>query len=233
MRESERSRYHVARDRQVGCEFRKQSFVSLLLSPTRDGLGCFRQGKHCAPRRLGIYRHEEEFNPYALAASTAQGYKTTQLLGTNTSTLSFDSIDSQSPINPPDFSVYTLNPSDTTRPIYYEYNGAISQRLPWWKFKGSLVEVAYVGANSQHLSSYNSQAAGYNESSDVNVIPAGFFFQTGNQSILGEVPGSPYSIGSLNTNQQDFFRPLRLLQSRLFAQARLLRELQQPSSKLE
>jgi hypothetical protein len=51
----------------------------------------------------GIYRHEEEFNPYALAAATAQGYKTTFQQGQE----SFDAIDRQSPVNPQDFSVYT------------------------------------------------------------------------------------------------------------------------------
>ena len=53
----------------------------------------------------GIYRHEEEFDPYALAAATAQGYKTTFQQGQE----SFDAIDRQSPINPQDFSVYTIS----------------------------------------------------------------------------------------------------------------------------
>ena len=75
----------------------------------------------------GIYRHEEEFNPYALAAATAQGYKTTYQQGT----LSFDAIDRQSPINPTDFNVYTITPNDNVRPIYYEYNVAVSQRAPF------------------------------------------------------------------------------------------------------
>src|ERR1019366_7492116 len=52
----------------------------------------------------GIYRHEEEFKPYALAAATAQGYKTTFQQGQE----SFDAIDRQSPVNPSDFSVYTI-----------------------------------------------------------------------------------------------------------------------------
>ncbi len=164
----------------------------------------------------GIYRHEEEFKPYALAAATAQGYKTTFQQATSSTPLSFDAIDSRSPINPSDFSVYTLSPDDSTRPTYYEYNGAISQRLnngsARWR---SLLEVAYVGNNSQHLSTYNNQASGYNEASDINLIPAGFFLNNfdgaGFLGRLGSDPGAPPggtpdSLGSLSTPQSDFFR---------------------------
>ncbi len=153
----------------------------------------------------GIYRHEEEFNPYALAAATAQGYKTTFHQATATSSLSFDAIDSQSPVNPADFSIYTISANDPNRPTYYEYNGAISQQVKWKKLN-SLVEVAYVGSNSQHLSSYNSQASGYNGASDVNLIPAGYFFNNPAGNINNLAP-KPDSIGSLSTTQTDFFRP--------------------------
>jgi hypothetical protein len=161
----------------------------------------------------GIYRHEEEFKPYALAAATAQGYKTTYQQGQE----SFDAIDRQSPINPADFSVYTLSQNDSTRPVYYEYNGGISQRImPGSKRWRSLLEVAYVGNNSQHLSTYNNQASGYNEVSDMNLIPAGFFLNnfntTGFLGRLGTDPsapqgGTPDSLASLTTPQTDFFRP--------------------------
>jgi hypothetical protein len=160
----------------------------------------------------GTYRHEEEFAPYALAAATAQGYKTTFQQATQTTSLSFDAVDSRSPVNPSDFSVYTVSRDDTGRPVYYEYNLAISQRLKWQ----SLLEVAYVGNNSQHLSTYNNQASGYNGASDVNLIPAGFFLDNaqgvGFIGRLGSDPsappgGTPFSIGSLSTPQNDFFRP--------------------------
>jgi Carboxypeptidase regulatory-like domain/TonB-dependent Receptor Plug Domain len=164
----------------------------------------------------GVYRHEEEFMPYALAGATAQGYKTTFQQATATTALSFDAIDSRSPINPSDFSVYTLSPDDSTRPIYYEYNGAISQRLNTrsarWQ---SLVEVAYVGNNSQHLSTYNNQASGYNGVSDLNLIPAGFFLNNatgaGFLGRLGADPaapagGTPDSLASMSTPQTDYFR---------------------------
>ena len=74
----------------------------------------------------GMYRNQEQFNPYALAAATAQGYKTTNLQGP----LTFNEIDSQSPILPPDFSAYVISPNDKVRPIYYEFNGGIDQALP-------------------------------------------------------------------------------------------------------
>jgi hypothetical protein len=158
----------------------------------------------------GIYRHEEEFNPYALAAATAQGYKTTFQQGQE----SFDAIDRQSPVNPSDFSVYTISSNDTVRPVYNEYNGAISQRVDSPRFKlQSLVEVAYVGSSSRNLSTYNNQASGYNGASDMNLIPAGFFFNNpaGNLENLtsgtSAVPPQPDSLASLTTAQNDFFRP--------------------------
>lgn len=150
----------------------------------------------------GVYRHQEEFQPYALAASTAQGYKTTFQQATTNLNLSFDAIDAQSPTNPQDFSVYTVSPTDTVRPIYYEYNGAISQRL---KFN-SLMEIAYVGNTSKNLGSFNNQANAYNGSSDINLIPAGFFFNNPAGQIAN-LPVQANSIGSLSTNQIDFFRP--------------------------
>lgn len=170
----------------------------------------FGSGKTVLRGGWGVYRHEEEFQPYALAASTAQGYKTTYQQGQE----SFDAIDRQSPINPADFSVYTIAPNDTVRPIYYEYNGAISQRLDTnrlGRFKvQSLLEVAYVGNTSSNLSSYNNQASGYNGASDQNLIPAGFFFSPqGNLQNLSnstDVSSSFDSVGGLTTPQIDYFR---------------------------
>ncbi len=151
----------------------------------------------------GIYRSEEEFAPYALAAATAQGYKTTRL---QNQYFNFTTVDEQAPINPSDFSVNTLTPNDTVRPTYYTYNGTISQRLKW----NSLLEVAYVGNTSQNLSTFN-QGSSYNEASDVNLIPAGYMFgsQSDNGFCLCNLPTtiSAGSISGLNTQGQDYFRP--------------------------
>jgi hypothetical protein len=163
----------------------------------------------------GIYRNEEQFNPYALAAATAQGYKTSILNGA----LTFAGIDSQSPLNPPDFTAYSLSPDDTVRPVYYQYNVQISQATPW----RSRLEVAYVGSHNVNLGSYNGST--YNEASDINVIcgietgcpananpanPTNNLFTVN----LGLVPSSMTTlngvsggIGSLDTPEQDFFRP--------------------------
>jgi hypothetical protein len=76
----------------------------------------------------------------------------------------------------------------------------------------SLVEVAYVGATSQNLSTYNNQASGYNGASDLNLIPAGFFFNNPAGQLVNlttgpsAVPPSPDSLASLTTAQTDFFR---------------------------
>jgi len=164
----------------------------------------------------GIYRNQEQFNPYALAAATAQGYKTSILQGA----LTFAGIDSQSPLNPPDFSAYTLSPTDTSRPIYQQYNGAVSQAMPW----RSRLEVAFVGSHNVNLGSYNNGSA-YNSASDVNVIcgietgcpanpnpanPTNNLFTVN----LGLLPSSMTTtqgvsggISAMDTEEQDFYRP--------------------------
>lgn len=172
-------------------------------------------GKTVVRGAFGVYRNEEQFNPYALAAATAQGYKTSVLNGA----LTFAQIDSQSPLNPPDFSVYTLSVDDTKRPIYYQYNVGVNQALPW----RSRLDIAYVGSHNVNLGSYNGST--YNSASDLNVICG---IETGCPSNLnpanptnnlftvnlGLVPSSMTTIqgvgggiSSLDTPEQDFFRP--------------------------
>ena len=149
----------------------------------------------------GMYRNEEEFQPYALAAASAQGYKTSESIGE----LTFDLVDNQSPINPPDINVYTVSPTDNVRPIYYQFNVTVDRRLMW----KSLLEVAYVGNKSINLPTYNTQASGYNGASDLNVIPLGGFFAPGFE--IGNIPTALKGTGcadlsSLTTQCQDFFR---------------------------
>jgi hypothetical protein len=163
----------------------------------------------------GVYRNEEQFNPYALAAATAQGYKTSILQGA----LTFGGIDSQSPLNPPDFNVYTLSTTDKVRPVYYEYNGGVSQRMPW----NSLLEVAFVGSHNVNLGSYNGST--YNSASNLNVIcgiemgcpanpnpanPTNNLFTVNLgllPSSLTTTQGVEGGISSLDTPEQDFYRP--------------------------
>jgi hypothetical protein len=163
----------------------------------------------------GIYRNQEQFNPYALAAATAQGYKTSQLIGA----LSFDQIDSTTPLTPPDFTAYTLSPSDTTRPIYYEFNGGIDQALPWH----SHLAAAFVGSHNIHLGSYNGGT--YNSASNLNIIcgiesgcPANKNPENPTDNLfnvaLGDLPTSMTDVQSpggvidgLSTPETDFYRP--------------------------
>lgn len=148
----------------------------------------------------GVYRSQEEFNPYAEAAATAQGYRTSYLQGE----LSFDSIEDQSPINPADFSVYTISSSDSTRPIHYEYNLTFDQAISWRPLR-SLLEISYVGADGRHLDS------GYNSAANLNLIPEGTLFNVCQG--LGCLPVSvtgglaPGDIGALTTPEVDYFRP--------------------------
>jgi len=151
----------------------------------------------------GVYRNQEPFSPYALAGATAQGYKTSESVGV----LSFNLIDDQSPINPPDINVYTLSTTDKVRPIYYQYNLTVDQRMP----KNSLLEVAYVGSKNENLPSFNASSTQYNESSDLNVLPIGAYFQPTFSvadmpaSVITE-PNTGNFLGNLDTAEQDFFR---------------------------
>jgi hypothetical protein len=183
----------------------------------------------------GIYRNQEQFNPYALAAATAQGYETTDITGK----LSFSQIDNTSPVNPPDFTAYTLSKTDTDRPMYYQFNGGIDQAIPGSKFLHfgpSHLSVAYVGSHNVNLGSY-SNSSSYNSASDVNIIcgietgcpannnPAMVASSTPD-SLLGLSPTYPglctfqggalcinngFStypvISNLDTAEQDFYRP--------------------------
>jgi hypothetical protein len=162
----------------------------------------FGKGKTFLRGGWGLYRHEEEFAPYAQAAATAQGYKTTLI---QNQAFTFDTVDEQAPINPSDYSVDVLSDHDTVRPVYVIYNATISQRLKW----NSLLEVGYVGNNSQNLSTYSSTGGGYTEASDLNLIPQGYMFQNTSVFCLCDLPTSlgAGGIGELSTAGQDYFRP--------------------------
>jgi hypothetical protein len=163
----------------------------------------------------GVYRNQEQFNPYALAAATAQGYKTSLDSGR----LTFSDIDSQTPLSPPDFTAYTLSPNDTQRPIYYEFNVGLSQALPW----RSRIDVAYVASENRNLGSYNGN--NYNSASDMNIIcgieqgcPANPNPENPTNNLfvvdLGQLPssmttvsGTSCGISCMNTEETDFYRP--------------------------
>ncbi len=146
----------------------------------------------------GIYRSQEEFSPYAFAAATAQGYKTSYLQGE----LSFNSIEDQSPTNPPDFSVYTISSTDSVRPVHYEYNLTFDQAITWRPLR-SQIEISYVGADGRHLDS------GYNSAANLNNIAPGALFTAClaciSTSVTAGLPAT--DIGSLTTPEVDSFRP--------------------------
>jgi hypothetical protein len=157
----------------------------------------------------GVYRSQEEFNPYALAAATAQGYKTSLLQNQ----LTFDTIDNQSPLNPPDFSAYTISPNDSARPYHLEYNFTVSQNLTWHRLQ-SVLDFSFVASEGHNLNTYNNN---YNSASNINLIPLGALFGSSaanaqpptNQlpaTLTGSQNGTP-DLSGLTTPEQDFFRP--------------------------
>jgi hypothetical protein len=172
----------------------------------------------------GVYRNEEQFNPYALAAATAQGYKTSVLNGA----LTFNSVDSQSPLNPPDFNVYTLSPNDNLRPVYREFNVGVSQAIGNSPKFRSRLDIAYVGSQNKNLGSYNGST--YNSASDLNIMcgietgcpsnqnpnnPQNNLFTVNLGSLpaaMTQVAGVSSGIGSMDTPELDFFRPFPFYQ---------------------
>ena len=145
----------------------------------------------------GVYRSQEEFNPYAKAAATAQGYKTSLLQNQ----LTFGEIDNQSPINPPDFSAYTISSTDSVRPYHLEYNFTVSQSAPWH----SLLEMSFVGNSGKNLSSYNN--SNYNSASNLNLIPLGGLFNQDFSKLPATLgANSGLTVSALNTAQQDYYR---------------------------
>lgn len=188
----------------------------------------FGNGKTILRGGWGIYRNEEQFNPSALAAATAQNFKTSQLVGA----LTYSQIDSTTPLNPPDYTAYTLSPSDTNRPIYYQYSGAVDEQLPW----KSMLQVAFVGSHNINLGSFNANGSSYNEGSDINIICGiesgcpvnnnpNMVTQQYPDSLLGvnlgsqphdpngdfqsmlQAAGLSGGISGMDTQEEDFFRP--------------------------
>lgn len=172
---------------------------AMWLSP-RAGVSwdIFGNGRSILRGGWGVYRTYEEFSPYAQSAATAQGYKTSFIQGQ----LSFDQIEDQSPVNPPDFSIYTISATDSSRPIFYEYNLTFDQAITWGPVR-SQIEVAYVGSDGRHLDS------GYNSAANLNAIAPGALFNVCLTCIPSNVTFglSPNDIGSLTTPEVDFFRP--------------------------
>jgi hypothetical protein len=185
------------------------------------------KGKTVLRGGWGMYRNQEQFNPYALAASTAQGYKFANLVGA----LTYNQIDSQTPILPPDFSAYVISPTDTVRPIYYEFNGGIDEAIPGVGFLHmgpSHLSIAYVGNESVNLGSYSGSNS-YNSASDINIIcgietgcptnnnpnmkgASDNLFFVSYQNIpasLTSLYGNPVidGIGGLGAPEYDFYRP--------------------------
>jgi Carboxypeptidase regulatory-like domain len=145
----------------------------------------------------GAYRSQEEFAPYAQAAASATGYKNSYLTN-NYNALTLDMIDSHSPggQDVADFDISVINPKDKTRPIYWEYNLTVNQKMPW----RSNLELSYVGSDNKNLSSGNTSPG------DLNFMPFGTLFTAPITTTPIYAGDSVSDIGSMTTSQIDYWR---------------------------
>ncbi|HYG97579.1 MAG TPA: TonB-dependent receptor [Terriglobales bacterium] len=134
----------------------------LFVSP-RVGLAydIFGNGNTLLRGGWGAYRWRDQYNDYAGALSTALGTRTYETW----SPTRLSDLNAMTVTGAASSTIYAVDPKDDTQPVTYTYNLTLSQKTP----HDTLLEIAYVGNNSENLMLHNSLG-------DINNIPLGAYF---------------------------------------------------------
>ena len=171
---------------------------TLFLSP-RLGLAydLHRNGKTVFRGGWAQYRWNDQFNDYGGPLQTALGVKTYNSTGGQAITLKEISAlsSSGSSLGSLPSSVYVTDPNDDKVGVTNAYNFTISQRLP----KAMLLEVAYVGNNTQNIlmgGQSNGSGVGGSNFVNQNKIPLGGLFKA--DPVTGAAaPSDPENVSNL------------------------------------
>ncbi len=140
-------------------------------------------GKTVVRGGFGVYRFHDAETDVDGAFQTSSGLRTADLQGFGGNTLASVSSVHQNPAtygdaggtqtSLPISSVAALNPADNTDPVVNNYSLSLAQQFP----KGSVLQISYVGNNSNSLlNNGTTQAVTLN---NINAVPVGYLFTPG------------------------------------------------------
>jgi hypothetical protein len=165
----------------------------------------FGTGKTVVRGGIGAYRFNDQTNDYDAALTTSLGVQQYGLPGGKNVLLS--EISSLKPPAPggTNGTVNALPYNDYDIPVTYAWNLTVSQQLPWH----SLLEVAYVGNNSDQLfvGGESISGSGFASFTDQNKTPLGAFFKP--DPVTGVTSSDPENItfSSGGANQVADYHP--------------------------
>jgi hypothetical protein len=165
----------------------------------------FGTGKTVVRGGIGAYRFNDQTNDYDAALTTSLGVQQYGLPGGKNVLLS--EISSLKPPAPggTNGTVNALPYNDYDMPVTYAWNLTVSQQLPWH----SLLEVAYVGNNSDQLfvGGESISGSGFASFTDQNKTPLGAFFKP--DPVTGVTATDPENItfSSGGANQVSDYHP--------------------------